>query len=250
MVKPLIPMEQPIEKELTFSEKITQKLMNVYVKVLGKKKFVRSAIQHDDDKIVQLVQEGYNFPDDRQRVVGNWKLDEELNELTHVAYVNLDEKIVLIVYRGTDFQNLKDLISDIQIVLGINAIDMRVKESWDFYDKITMKYPHHQKRVTGHSLWGTICYLVTKHRNADRCVVFNPWSSPTKSFLSMMQDTFLKKARTRKITTYKIFWDAISTLSFIGNVKTFFLKTLDPVKLHTINSFPQFFENEQEEENR
>ncbi|MDR0369367.1 MAG: hypothetical protein LBH96_02260 [Candidatus Peribacteria bacterium] len=173
-MKPLIPTEQPIKKELTFSEKITQKLMNIYVKILGKKKFIKSAIQHDDDKIVQLVLQGYNFPHERQKVVGNWKLDEELNELTHVAYVNLDEKIVLIVYRGTDFQNLKDLVSDIQIVLGINAIDVRVKESRNFYDKITMKYPHHQKRISGHSLGGTISYLVTKHRNVDRCVVFNP----------------------------------------------------------------------------
>ncbi|MDR0369366.1 MAG: hypothetical protein LBH96_02255, partial [Candidatus Peribacteria bacterium] len=62
----------------------------------------------------------------------------------------------------------------------------------------------------------------------------------------MMQDTFLKKARTKKITTYKIFGDAISTLSFIGNVKTFFLKTIDPTKLHSISSFPQFFENDYE----
>jgi hypothetical protein len=87
---------------------------------------------------------------------------------------------------------------------------------------------------------------VTKHRKADRCIVFNPGSSPTKSFLSMMQDTLFKQERTKKITTYKIFGDAISTLSFIGNVKIFFLKTLDPLKLHTINSFSQFFKKKNE----
>ncbi|MDR2189898.1 MAG: hypothetical protein LBP53_01590 [Candidatus Peribacteria bacterium] len=57
----------------------------------------------------------------------------------------------------------------------------------------------------------------------------------------MMQDTLLKKDWTKKITTYKIFGDMISTLGFVGNVKTFFLQTLDPMKLHSINSFPALF---------
>ncbi|MDR2416532.1 MAG: hypothetical protein LBD75_08320 [Candidatus Peribacteria bacterium] len=34
----------------------------------------------------------------------------------------------------------------------------------------------------------------------------------------------------------------VSTLGFVGNVKTFFLKTVDPMKLHSINSFPALFE--------
>jgi alpha-beta hydrolase superfamily lysophospholipase len=138
---------------------------------------------------------------------------------------------------------LKDIFSDVQIVLWINVIDVRVKASRDFYDQVSIKYGTYEKWVTGHSLGGTISYLVTKHRNPDRCIVFNPWAGPTKSFLSMMQDTFLKKEWTQKITTYKIFWDMISTLGFVGNVKTFFLKTLDPMKLHSINSFPELFED-------
>jgi hypothetical protein len=58
----------------------------------------------------------------------------------------------------------------------------------------------------------------------------------------MMQDTLFKKDRTKCITTYKIWWDAVSTLSFIGNVKSFVVKSANPLTLHTIDSFPELFE--------
>lgn len=124
---------------------------------------------------------------------------------------------------------------------------MRVKESRYFYDQVVMKYPTYEKRVSGHSLGGTISYLVTKHRNPDRCIVFNPGAAPSKGFISMMQDTLFKKSWTKNITTYKIFGDIISTFSFVGNVKTFFLKTVDIMKLHSINSFPELFDPAEKE---
>ncbi|MDR0281756.1 MAG: DUF2974 domain-containing protein [Candidatus Peribacteria bacterium] len=177
--------------------------------------------------------------------MGNWKLDDKFNELFHAVYVHMDQELIIICYRGTDFTNLKDLFSDIQIVLGINVIDVRIKESRNFYDKVTIKYPQHKKRVTGHSLGGTISYLVTKHRNPERCIVFNPGAGPTKGFISMMQDTLFKKPRTKKITTYRILGDAVSTLAFVGNIKSFLLKTVDPMKLHGIASFTELLNGEQ-----
>ena len=61
----------------------------------------------------------------------------------------------------------------------------------------------------------------------------------------MMQDTLFRKPRTKKITTYRILGDAVSTLAFVGNVKTLFLKTVDPMKLHGINSFTELLNGEQ-----
>ncbi|MDR3169342.1 MAG: hypothetical protein LBU27_06375 [Candidatus Peribacteria bacterium] len=149
---------------------------------------------------------------------------------------------MLICYRGTDFSDVKDILSDVQIILGMNAIDVRIRDSLNFYDQVNIKYPTYEKRIAGHSLGGTVCYIVAKHRSPSRAITFNPGSAPNKAFLSMMQDTFLKKSRTQTITTYKIFGDIVSTFSFIGNVQTFFLQTVDPVRLHTIASFPEFFE--------
>jgi hypothetical protein len=215
MLKPLIPSAQSDQPPLTFSQKITQKAMEVYAKILGKKRFKKDPLQAYDAQIVRIVQEGYLPPHQRQKIIGNWKLDEECNELLHTVYAHLDEKKILICYRGTDFTDVKDVISDIQIVLGVNAIDVRIKASLEFYDQVVMKYPLHEKWLTGHSLGGTIGYIVTKHRLPERCVVFNSGSAPTKAFLSMLQDTVMKRERTKKITTYKIRGDVVSALSFI-----------------------------------
>ena len=226
---------------------VSQKEAELFAKILWKKKFQKSAIQEHDDQVVEVVKEVYLPPEQRADEVGDWILDKETSFLVHAAYKHRTENIVLICYRGTDFKDMKDLFSDVQIVLWVNGIDGRVQESLDFFDDIQMKYPEAKKWVCGHSLWGTISYIVTRHRSPERCVVFNPWASPTKSFIWMMKDTFFKKQRTRCITTYKIWWDVISTLSFVWNVKSFVVKSANPLTLHTINSFPELFEKMRDE---
>ena len=226
---------------------VSQKEAELFAKILWKKKFQKSAIQEHDDQVVEVVKEVYLPPEQRADEVGDWILDKETSFLVHAAYKHRTENIVLICYRGTDFKDMKDLFSDVQIVLWVNGIDGRVQESLDFFDDIQMKYPEAKKWVCGHSLWGTISYIVTRHRSPERCVVFNPWASPTKSFIWMMKDTFFKKQWTRCITTYKIWGDVISTLSFVWNVKSFVVKSANPLTLHTINSFPELFEKMRDE---
>lgn len=225
----------------SFSDKL---VVNTYVKILWKKKFKKSEIQEHDNQIVTVVQEVYLAPELRKDCVWDWILDKETSNVFHAAYKHRNDDIVLVCYRGTDFKNLQDLLSDVHIVLWVNSIDTRVTRSLDFYDEIQMKYPNEKKWVCWHSLWWTISYIVTKHRSPERCIVFNPWASPTKTFLWMLKDTLFKKAWTKTITTYKIRWDVISTLSFVWNVKSFVLKTANPLKLHSIDSFLELFEND------
>ena len=243
MVEPLIKKQD----SQWDSNGVSQKEAELFAKILWKKKFQKSAIQEHDDQVVEVVKEVYLPPEQRADEVGDWILDKETSFLVHAAYKHRTENIVLICYRGTDFKDMKDLFSDVQIVLWVNGIDGRVQESLDFFDDIQMKYPEAKKWVCGHSLWGTISYIVTRHRSPERCVVFNPWASPTKSFIWMMKDTFFKKQRTRCITTYKIWGDVISTLSFVWNVKSFVVKSANPLTLHTINSFPELFEKMKDE---
>ena len=237
MVEPLIK-KQNLQWD---SSGVSQKEAEIFAKILWKKKFQKSAIQEHDDQVVEVVREVYLPPDQRVDEVGDWILDKEMSFLVHAAYKHRSENIVLICYRGTDFKDMKDLFSDVQIVLWVNGIDWRVQESLNFFDEVQMKYPKAKKWVCGHSLWGTISYIVTRHRSPERCVVFNPWASPTKSFIWMMKDTLFKKQWTRCITTYKIWGDVISTLSFVWNVKSFVVKSANPLTLHTINSFPELF---------
>ena len=224
------------------SDDSTKSLAESFAKILWKKKFKKDSIQDHDDQIVTVVQEVYLPPEKRKDEVWDWILDKDTSFLVHAAYKHRTENIVLICYRWTDFKNMKDLSSDVQIVLWVNSIDTRVEDSLNFFDDIQMKYPDCKKWVCWHSLWWTISYIVTKHRMPERCIVFNPWASPTKSFIWMMQDTLFRKDRTKRITTYKIWWDVISMISFVWNVKSFFLWSLSPLKLHSIDSFPKLFE--------
>ena len=213
-----------------------------FAKILWKKKFKKSEIQEHDDQIVEIIKQVYRKPEERKDEVWDWILDKDFNFLVHAAYKHNTENLVLICYRWTDFKDVKDIFSDIQIVLWVNWLDNRVVESIEFFDDVQMKYPDAKKRICGHSLWWTISFLITKHRSPERCIVFNPWSSPTTTFLWMMMDTLVRRARTKKITTYKIWWDIVSALSFIWNVKNFVVKSVNPLTLHTINSFPELFE--------
>ena len=238
MVEPLIK-----KKNVQWDSNLaTQKMAEWFAKILWKKKFKKSAIQEHDDQVVKVVQEVYLPPEQRMDEVWDWILDKDTSFLVHAAYKHRTENIVLICYRWTDFKDMRDVFSDVQIVLGVNGIDWRVQQSLDFFDEIQMKYPDARKWVSGHSLWWTISYIVTMHRTPERCVVFNPWASPTKTFIWMMKDTFFKKEWTKCITTYKIWWDVISTLSFVGNVKSFVVKSASPLTLHSIDTFPELFE--------
>ena len=221
----------------------SQKIAEWFAKILWKKEFQKSAIQEHDNQIVEVVREVYLPPEQRKHEVWDWILDRERSFLVHAAYKHRSENIVLVCYRWTDFKNMRDLFSDIQIVLWVNGIDGRVQESLNFFDEVQMRYPDAKKRVCGHSLWWTISYIITKHRNPERCIVFNPWASPTKSLIGMMKDTLFKKDRTKSITTYKVWWDIISTFGFVWNVKSFTIKSANPLKLHSIDSFPELMSN-------
>lgn len=245
MVEPISNNWQYFQwSELNFwnSNSASQKMAEWFAKILWKKEFQKSAIQEHDDQIVEVVREVYLPPEKRKDEVWEWILDKETSFLVHAAYKHRTENIVLVCYRWTDFKNMRDLFSDVQIVLWVNGIDGRVQESLNFFDDVQMKYSDAKKWICGHSLWWTISYIVTKHRNPERCVVFNPWASPTKSFIWMMKDTLFKKNWTKCITTYKVWGDIISTLSFVWNVKSFTIKSANPLTLHTIDSFPELFE--------
>ena len=243
MVEPLIKNDQNKENSNNGSTK-SSFITNSFAKILWKKKFKKSSIHEHDDQIVSIVKEVYRPPEARANEVWDWILDRSTSFLVHAAYKHRTENLVLLCYRWTDFKNLSDLFSDIQIVLWVNWIDSRVQDSLDFFDNIQMKYPDAKKWICWHSLWWTISYIVTKHRLPERCIVFNPWASPTMTFSWMMQDTFFKREWTKRITTYKIWWDIVSAISFIWNVKSFVVKSLNPLTLHTIDSFPELFKKE------
>ena len=190
-----------------------------------------------DQLLAEITAYSYLPPEKRPYQVWNFYLEPAYNSIFHCIYLNHPEKVCISAYRGTDFKNKSDLISDAQIILWVNAIDPRVTGSLTLFDQLRKTHGNYQKWICGHSLGGTLCYIVAKHREVDYCCTFNPGSAPNKIFILMLKDTLLKAPRTTKIHTYKILWDPVSLFSYVGETVSFFVPSMSVMKLHSMDNF-------------
>lgn len=186
----------------------------------------------------KITSYSYMEPDKRPYQIDDYYLEPTYNDDFHCIYLNHKNKVCIIWYRGTEVKEKKDLLSDAQIILWVNAIDPRVTWSLQLYDQVRKSHPEYTKWICWHSLWGTLCYIVAKHRKVDYCCTFNPWSAPNKIFILMLTDTLQKKDWTQKIHTYKIIGDPISAFSYVGETTSFFVGLkLNPIDYHRMNNF-------------
>ena len=191
-----------------------------------------------DNLCAQITKFSYMEPEKRPYQIDNFYLEPTYNSKFHCIYLNHQEKICIIWYRGTEVNEKKDLLSDAQIILWVNAIDPRVTWSLKLFDEVRKSHPEYKKRVCWHSLGWTLCYIVSKHRKVDYCCTFNPWSAPNKIFILMLTDTLQKKDWTQKVHTYKIIWDPISTFSYVWDTTSFFIGLkLNPIDYHRMSNF-------------
>lgn len=179
----------------------------------------------------------YDDPFARPRTIGTYSLVEEYNSIEYCLYRDSTKQKYILWYRGTEIKEARDYISDINIVIGTQAFNDRFQESLDIYDKIAATYPEDIKVITGHSLGGTICYMIAQLKEPDRTVVFNPWSSANPTFLMMMKDTQFGAPWTKRVFTYRILGDIVSTLSVIWYTRTFRKASVNPWELHAISNF-------------
>lgn len=224
-----------IEKNLTELSPTTKDTLTTLIK--NSKISKNIVLPLEDELCAQVTRYAYYEPEQRPYQIGDFYLEPSYNDLFHCIYLNHSQKVCIIGYRGTDTKEKSDLLSDAQIILGVNAIDPRVSGSLKLFDQVRKSHPDYQKRICGHSLGGTLCYIVAKHRRVDYCCTFNPGSAPNKIFILMLKDTLLKKDRTQKIHTYKIIGDPISLCSYVGKTVSFFVPHWNPLKLHAMENF-------------
>lgn len=181
----------------------------------------------------------YYPPAQRPKNIEGYTLEDLVDsDIERVCmYINHEKKHLIIGYRGTEATDTKDIMSDAQILLGVSGVDKRVKSSLRIYDSIHAQYPDYRKWVCGHSLGGTIAYIIAKHRNPERVTVFNPGSAPNTLFIQMLTDTMKKAGWTKNVFTYKILGDVVSTFSFVGHSKVFRVNLKEPISLHRMESF-------------
>lgn len=213
--------------------------IGIYFQDVFKKYENEFKIEDIDIMLLKFCDISYAVAKERPLEFLNYRLETEetLNNDMFAIYVNETDQTIIICYKWTDIKNINDIISDLETVLGVNAIDNRLFSELYAYDHIKTKYPDFKIYVCGHSLWWTMAYIIMKHRNADRCTVFNPGSVPNKLFLEMAEDTLSHQARVQNVYTYRILGDAISTFSYVWNTKIFRVSQADPVRLHSIQIF-------------
>ena len=179
----------------------------------------------------------YDDPFDRPRTYHDYTLLEQYNSIEYCVYHNTTTHQLIIGYRGTEKTEMKDYISDVNIVLGTQAFNERFQNSIKIYDEIVKTYPKEIITITWHSMWGTICYMIAQAKNPDHTAVFNPGSSLNPTFLMMFKDTQFGAGRTKRVFTYRIIGDVVSSLSTIWYTRTFHKGSVNPVELHTISNF-------------
>jgi len=219
------------------AQKLLDKAYASYIKWFEKHVSPIIELPEDDALCAQVANQSYSEKDVRSKQIDSFTLDEKTSTTDAAVYVDKTRQVCIIGIRGTKVTEFKDLSSDAQIVLDIQGIDPRVKNSLHIYDNCKRQYEHFKFRVCGHSLGGTLSYIVAKHREPDKCVVFNPWVSINTFFLQMVEDTIKKYPRAEKTKTYKILGDIISTAAFVGHTKIFSIKSNDPLKLHAMDNF-------------
>lgn len=243
--------EDEISAVKTDLQELAPSAKNTVSTLITNSKFQKGvSLPPQDNLCAKITKFSYMDPEKRPYQIEDYYLEPSYNSKFHCIYLNHQDKICIIGYRGTEVNEKKDLLSDAQIILWINAIDPRVTWSLKLFDEVRRSHPEYKKRVCWHSLGGTLCYIVSKHRKVDYCCTFNPWSAPNKIFILMLRDTLAKKERTQKIRTYKIIWDPISAFSYVGNTTSFFVwLKFNPIDYHRMSNFYLDDENVQNKQN-
>lgn len=198
------------------------------------------SISADHLLCAQISSLAYDSPLIRPLILSSTRqYDDRLSNESMTVYINQWLSRVIIGYRGTVITTIQDILSDLQIVLWVNSIDPRVSQSREWYDTVQAVYNNYDIWVCWHSLWGTLAYLVAKHRLPAQCVVFNPWSAPNSVFIWFLSETMRHAPWTTVTTTYKILGDIVSTCSYVGTTHLFTKPLEDPLKLHWMNNFLQ-----------
>lgn len=212
----------------------------LYEQVKGLTKLESGVEVKPEDRIYGKVMfESYNSPGNRPKDIDGYTLDEDLSTDREAIYANENAKTVIIGFRGTVITDIRDIISDANIVLGSQDRNERFKASLDKYQEVEDKYPNYKIGLTGHSLAGLISILTGQKMGADKIVVFNGAFGTDPQMTQLLKDSRNCVGWARKTTNYRILFDPVSILSLYGcNKRTFKVpKQTNPLNYHTKDQF-------------
>lgn len=142
---------------------------------------------------------------------------EDYTSPEYVTAINEDEQKIVIGFRGTDVNNIYDLIADAQITAGFaetsipSYVPSRFKSSEKVYKQVKEMYPEYDLTLTGHSLGGTVARYIGD-RYSEKAVVFSAGATPLEPFIENVKRTFNFKPKTSSAKYY-----LTDTLDVISN---------------------------------
>ena len=152
-----------------------------------------------------------------------------------------------IAIKGTDKKNIKDLISDVKLGLGLSSNDKQFKKRRNDIKRILKENPNDEFTLTGHSLGASVGLSAMKNKGIrDRisnAQLYNTGYTPAfhKEIKQGLTKDDLKEMK-NKITHHHVIGDPISSFVLkerVGTLKKYNSenKITEPLKNHSLDNF-------------
>ena len=152
-----------------------------------------------------------------------------------------------IAIKGTDKKNIKDLISDVKLGLGLSSSDKQFKKRRNDIKRILKENPNDEFTLTGHSLGASVGLSAMKNKGIrDRisnAQLYNTGYTPAfhKEIKQGLTKDDLKEMKD-KITHHHVIGDPISSFVLkerVGTLKKYNSenKITEPLKNHSLDNF-------------
>lgn len=159
-------------------ENLSKGIFSPIIKVFDKSVIPKVPQTHQDELLV--ANEAYVKPQNRKREIMGYKYDSDLSAKRWAIYVKDDTKQINLGFRGTIPTNIRDLGSDLKILIQDTfkspiptfKRSVYMKEAREVYKNVLSKYPGYDITITGHSLGGRVSLETAKEFN-DNAVMFN-----------------------------------------------------------------------------
>jgi hypothetical protein len=152
-----------------------------------------------------------------------------------------------IAIKGTDKTNIKDLISDVKLGLGLSSNDKQFKKRKNDIKRILKENPDDEFTLTAHSLGSSVGLMAMKNKGIrDRisnAQLYNTGYTPAfhKEMIQGLTKDDLKEMK-NKITHHHVIGDPISSYLLkerVGELKKYNSenKLTEPLKNHSLDNF-------------
>jgi hypothetical protein len=168
-----------------------------------------------------MLKETYKKPQDRDKHIGDYYIDESLSTPENVVYHNPKTGETKVAYRGTE-GTLKDWGNNALYAFGLHNTSKRYKRSNEIQKQVEQKYGTENLDVLGHSQSGAYAQEIGK--NAKNVIVLNPATHPGYT------------PKTSNTTVVRSTGDAVSGLKYLNPLNWGKKKTADvEIKAETYN---------------